>query len=139
MASNPAYSWRGHQAHAEHNQALLDYFIQQVLPRDPVFADWALVVCFYAALHYTKAAILRDHGVMVPKHRSGPGRGGKWELGHNDLVRTHLPQISAEYRDLFDIGVQARYEGFFKLGQNVLLEVVRQQAELAKIKAGCEF
>src|SRR5437867_4128453 len=104
-AARPVFTWHDYQGHAEHNEVFLNFFINQVLKKEPGFADWAITVCFYAALHYTKAAILRDHGVAVIRHRSGLGKGGVWEEGHNVLVRKHLRAISPEYRDMFDLSI----------------------------------
>src|SRR3989304_4632789 len=46
-----------HVDHAAHDERLLDILEHDLLPQHPEFLDWAIVVMFYAALHYTKAAL----------------------------------------------------------------------------------
>jgi len=115
----------------------LKYLVDTVLPSNGRFSDWALVVAFYAALHYTKGAILRDSGISVQQHKRYTDAHGTLREGHNDLVRYHIPSIATRYRDLFDLGHQARYRGFFRLPDNSLAEVKRQQRALRDIKLAC--
>jgi hypothetical protein len=93
------YTEQDYLDHARHNERFLDYLIKSVLPSNSRYADWALVVCFYTALHYTKAAILRDHGDDVAHHVSYYRTGGDYHIGHNDLVREHLSAVKTAYRD----------------------------------------
>lgn len=60
-----------HLDHAAHNERLLDILENQILDRYPEFLDWAIIVTFYAALHYTKAVLIRDHSMVARTHR-GP-------------------------------------------------------------------
>jgi hypothetical protein len=104
-----------------------------------VFADWALVVAFYAALHYTKAAILRDHNETSPTHVTRYDSRGVRYVGHNDLVREYLRAINTAYRDLFDLGLEARYRDYFKIPGNAVAEVRRQRKGLSNIKMTCGY
>jgi hypothetical protein len=137
MAVPFTYTWRDHVEHARHNEAFLDRLTKD-LHRAPEWADWALVVTFYAALHYTKAAILRDHHLTVPRH-TGHWVQGVWQSGHNDLVRQHLPRIKVQYKELFDAGHDARYRAYFKTSPKAVLEVARQRILLDQIKTECGF
>ena len=129
-----------HFEYARHHEAFLDYLSTRVLNNEPRFADWALVVAFYAALHYTKGAILRDTGVHVERHRRYPDQSGTWHDGHNELVRQAFGSaISAKYQQLFGNGHDARYRGFFRKPNEAKLEVARCRALLEEIKAVCDI
>lgn len=128
-----------HLDQARQNESFLDYLIDTVLPSHPRFADWALVVTFYAALHYTKAAILRDHGDFAPHHISRYDQRGDRHVGHNDLVREHLLVVSIYYSDLFDLSQEARYRGYYKTPGDLVAEVRRQRKRLEDIKLACGY
>lgn len=135
-----AHTPSDHFEYAQHHEAFLDYLMAKVLNNDPQFADWALVVAFYAALHYTKGAILRDHDVHVERHARYEDKNGVWHDGHNDLVRQHLGGgISAKYQQLFGGGHEARYRGFYRKPNEARLEVLRHKALLDEIKAVCDI
>ncbi len=134
-----AHSPSDHFEYGRHHEAFLDYLIAQVLNREPQFADWALVVAFYSALHYTKGAILRDHGVHTERHARYEDKNGVWHDGHNDLVRQFFgPAISAKYQQLFGAGHEARYRGFYRKPNEAKLEVARHKALLDEIKIVCD-
>ena len=80
-----------HFDHASHNERLVDILEHDLLPRNPEFLDWAIVVTFYAALHYTKAALIRDQGAFSPHHRGYRDGDGVFQEGHNDLVHRYFP------------------------------------------------
>lgn len=128
-----------HLDQARHNEALLDHFLTTVLPNHPDFADWALVVTFYAALHYTKAAIIRDHGEFAPHHITRFDSGGVRHPGHNDLVREHMPVLRSLYGDLFDLSQEARYRGYYRKPGDLVAEVKRQRVRLEDIKTACGY
>jgi hypothetical protein len=96
------------------------------------------VVAFYSALHYTKAAILRDHGKFSKQHRSSSHDAG-YTTGHNDLVRDYLPEIIVEYLEMFDLGHDARYRAYHAQPTDALAEVKRQVESLKKIKSVCGY
>lgn len=132
----PEFTPDEHLAHGRHNETFLRYLTDSVLTRRSEFADWALVVVFYAALHYTKAAILRDNGKFSKQHRSSTHDSG-YTVGHNDLVREYLPEVVAEYMEMFDLGHDARYRSYFAEPTNGLAEVKRQVSSLRKVKEAC--
>lgn len=136
--SNAQGSYQDHLDQAQHNEAFLDFLTANVLPSNSRFADWALVVTFYAALHYTKAAILRDHGRFAAKHKGHYDNKGEFHSGHNELVEDYLPQIKTRYRELFDLGQEARYRGFYKLAGDAMGVVRIQRRMLEDIKLACE-
>lgn len=90
-----------HFDHAAHNERLLDVLENELLPRHPEFLDWAIVVTFYTALHYTKAALLRDHGLVSPRHRAYHDAQDELHPGHNDLVREHFEiDVRQAYKEI---------------------------------------
>lgn len=133
-----SYDPETHLKHAVHNETFLRHLNDSVLAKRGEFADWALVVAFYAALHYTKSAILRDHGMSVARHRGFDGDQG-WQQGHTELVRDHLSSISGLYKHLSDLGHDARYRGYFMQPGNATAEVKRQTEALKKIKTACGY
>jgi HEPN domain-containing protein len=127
-----------HFDHAAHNERLLDLMVQEVLPKAPEFADWAMIVMFYAALHYTKGAILRDHALYVPRHRSFRDALGEVDTGHNDLVREHMgEEVATAYTELFDASQQARYRSFFTKSTEALNEVTLLRVQLQIVREAC--
>ena len=128
-----------HLQHARHNEAFLDHLIESVLESRSEFADWALVVCFYAALHYTKAALVRDLRMSATTHRSYEDAGGGDRKGHTDLVRIHLPALGAIYSEMFDLSQDARYRGFYKMPGHAVAEVKRQRRRLEDVKTACGY
>jgi hypothetical protein len=128
-----------HFEYARHHEEFLGYLSANVLNQHPEYADWALVVCFYAALHYTKGAILRDHNVSVERHTRYRDEHHRVHDGHNELVREHLgKEISAKYQQLFGNGHDARYRGFFRKPNEARLEVALCMGLLDEIKAACD-
>jgi hypothetical protein len=129
-----------HFDHAAHNESLLDILQDDLLPRNPEFLDWAIVVTFYAALHYTKAALLRDYQVFAPHHRGYRDANGALQVGHNDLVHQFFPaDVRTSYKELFDRAQEARYRPFYKkqdsLGSKQQLALYR--VHLETVKAAC--
>jgi hypothetical protein len=122
--------------HAEHNAKFVDFLISDVLPKRANFSDWAMVALFYAALHYTKAAILHKHRCIAEQHKGYPDEAtGRYTPGHEDYVRWFMgPSTTALYTDLFQMAWDARYEDFYLLPDASLAEVKRQRANLAKIE-----
>jgi hypothetical protein len=133
------YTWQDHADHGRHNEEFADLVIKTMLPKKPEYADWALVAIAYAALHYTKAAILRDTGLTSEKHVDYTDRANQFREGNETLVRQHLPTIAAKYKMVFQGGHEARYRGFFKKGGTAALEVARQRILLDEIKQACGF
>ena len=125
--------------HARHDEDFLDFLLAEVLPTNSRFADWALVAAFYSALHFTKAAILRDHNRHVTQHVGRTDHLGSFHAGHNDLVNDYLGIIKTTYRDMFDLGHEARYRGYYKLAGNATAEVQRKRKDLDKIKSACGY
>jgi hypothetical protein len=126
--------------HAAHNERLLDVFETEVLPRFPEFFDWAIVVIFYAALHYVQGALLRDHGVVARAHRSYSDEVGAKAPGLNELVRQHLERdVRDAYLELFDRAQEARYRSFFKKGMRLdwRSQLALYRVQLETIKAAC--
>lgn len=124
--------------HAEHNEKYADFLIADVLPKRSNFSDWAMVVLFYAALHYTKAAILHRHSCVSDQHKGHVDERDVHHPGHEDYVRMFMPSgITALYTDLFQMGWDARYEDFFRQPDASFAEVKRQRENLRKIEAKC--
>lgn len=129
-----------HLDQAQHHERFLDYLQAHVLPQHSEFAGWAMVVIFYSAFHYTKAAILRDHGEEVFTHKSHHGSLGELREGHNDLVRRHLGgDIAVAYLELFDRGHEARYRPFHRSQLNPAAQVILQRELLRRVKEACGF
>lgn len=72
----PEFTSEEHFDQALHNETFLRYLVDGVLTKRSEFADWALVVVFYAALHFTKGKILRDHRQVARTHRDTPQVSG---------------------------------------------------------------
>ena len=125
-----------HQAHAQHNEALLDFLIADVLGSRSNFSDWGFVIAFYAALHYTKAAMMQKNPANYVQRHQGHYENGIWVAGHNDLVERVFPELHDDYMDLFDLGLQARYGGFYLMGGAMFPELKRKRETLERIKAG---
>lgn len=72
--------------------------------------EWSLVCLFYAALHFTKGKLIRDHSAWSDQHRTFNDPQGNRILGHTELVREFFPRpVPSQYRHLFDLSVEARY------------------------------
>jgi hypothetical protein len=65
----------------------------------PTSAGWALTAMFYSALHYARAYLLKTH-VQTDSH------GDLFDAIKFD---PKLKGIYAQYRHLFDYGINARY------------------------------
>jgi hypothetical protein len=123
--------------HGQHNEDFLKLLSTGVLRNQSQFTDWALVITFYAALHYTKSAILRDHGLFSDRHASYHEADGTRYTGHNDLVREYLRPIHLVYRDLYDLSREARYRAFYKKPDSSMALLKRQADGLRLIKESC--
>jgi hypothetical protein len=139
MAHQRPFTPQDHFDNAKHNEDFADYLIDRVFARNPEYADWAVVALAYAGLHYTKGAILRDHGATVTKHQGYTDQHGVHHDGHEDLVRAHLPAVIVEYLELFQAGHRARYRGTYRMPNDALLEVARLKALLATVKKACNL
>jgi len=129
-----------HLDQARHHERFLDYLQAHVLPQHPEFAGWAMVVMFYSAFHYTKAAILRDPNEEVFTHKSRHGPLGELHEGHNDLVRRHLGGDTAvAYLELFDRGHEARYRPFHRRQLDAGTQVALQRDLLLRVKEACGY
>lgn len=96
--------------------------------------EWALVLFFYAALHYTKAKIIAEAGAWADTHR---GREGV--PGHNDLVREFLPsQIVPHYMHLYNLSNEVRYRFVHDEG-NVRATIDEARDRLGMIRAACRL
>jgi hypothetical protein len=130
-----------HFDQAAHNEKLVDHFVNDILPRNPEFADWTITVMFYAAVHYTKGALLRDHGLLAYTHRSHRDEHGAVHEGHNELVRQYLGvDVSIAYRELFDRSQEARYRPYrrkFGTVNEALNAINLLRVHLATIRDAC--
>ena len=138
MGANPAPEV--HRDHAEHNEHLLAIFEGYLLPQHPEFLDWGIVVTFYAALHYTKFALLRDHGLYAPHHRGHTDGSGAWIAGHNDLVRDNFDaNVRGSYKELFDRAQESRYRPFYRKTQSMsaVQQLALYRVHLETVKAAC--
>lgn len=129
-----------HFDHAAHNERLLEVLETEVLPRFPEFFDWAIVVVFYAALHYVQGALLRDHQEVARAHRSYADEFGQKAVGLNELVRRYFDRdVRDAYLELFDRGQEARYRWFYRKAtqQNWKSQLALYRVQLETIKAAC--
>lgn len=131
-----------HYEHAQHNEQLLDYLTKHVIPQRPDFFDWAIVIMQYAAFHYTKAKILRDHSKSAVIHRSRRTESGDIdEQGHNELVSDCLGEdVGVAYRELYFRGQEARYRPFYTKASDpkrALQELALQRAHLDTVRDAC--
>jgi hypothetical protein len=83
--------------------------------------DWALIMMFYAAMHYVEA-YLANFGVHLKSHTARDSYIGK---------ETKLRQIFVDYQDLKFYGYNARYE----MVKFVASDFTNAAQSLAKIKA----
>jgi hypothetical protein len=99
---------------ADHTEALLDLLMTQVIPNRPEFADWAMVVIFYAAVQRTHATLLRDHNEDPRGHRDHHDpKTGQLIRGQGSLVRDFLgANVSQAYQQLYQVSREARYRPF---------------------------
>jgi hypothetical protein len=111
----PPLSEADHIAQGKHNEMLLDMLIEHVLPLYPQAFDWALIVMFYAALHYASACLLRDTGECPEQHTSFYDKQTQTRvLGMADSVsRTYGTAVAPSYFVLYDRGWEARYRGLY--------------------------
>jgi len=103
-------------AQAAHNEQVLDALLKMLVPQQPGYADWALVVAFYAGLHYAGGALLKDHNERPVRHAThrDPATGGLIR-GRADLVSFHYGKDAAvAYHALYDLGTQARYQPLYR-------------------------
>lgn len=129
-----------HFDHAAHNERLLEVLEEEVLPRFPEFFDWAIVVVFYAALHYVQGALLRDYQEVARAHRSYANEIGHKATGLNELVRRYFDRdVRDAYLELFDRGQEARYRWFYRKAtqQNWKSQLALYRVQLETIKAAC--
>lgn len=85
-----------HLAQAVHNRAFYDSINREL------YTDWAIIVIFYAALHYIDAFL-----ATVPYPPIHPGRHDVRDNSVRDLAQ--LRPIYSEYRTLKDQSRTARY------------------------------
>jgi hypothetical protein len=123
-----------YDAQGRHNEDFYDYLCAEVLGPRSHFSDWGFVVVFYAALHYTKAHLMREHGEWAPTHKGKYGKDGLWVEGHNDLVERRLKPAYLDYKELFDASIQARYVGMYEEGGVMFPELKRKKDTLQRIK-----
>ena len=106
----------------------------------PEFFDWAIVVVFYAALHYVQGALVRDHQEVARAHRSYSNEVGQKATGLNELVRKYFDRdVRDAYLELFDRGQEARYRWFYRKAtqQNWKSQLALYRVQLETIKAAC--
>lgn len=96
--------------------------------------EWAIVLYFYAALHYTKARLIAEHGVWSSRHAQHQDSSTVY-MGHNDLVREYLGrQVFKPYKQLYDLGREVRYRFTYDAGK--VTETVQEAYEdLGAIRA----
>ena len=69
--------------------------------------DWKIVALFYSALHRIDYRFARE-----------TGRASRNHFERNRLVEGDLPQVFEYYRDLYMMGMEARYRDGHRLGDN---------------------
>jgi len=128
-----------HLAQATHNEAVLDAIVKDVVPGYVRAFDWALVVMFYAAMHYASACLLRDTGECPDQHTSHYDRATNTRvLGLTDCVsRTYGPAVAPSYNVLFNRAWDARYRSLYMTQTHVpdaldLLTEHRKHLEIVK-------
>lgn len=101
-------------AHARHIEAVLDAYLPLV-DQAPARADWAMVLMFYAGLHWASGSLLKDHNERPTKHGSRRAPDGEMVHGVADLVSLHYGKEAAvAYHSLYDLGKQARYQPLYR-------------------------
>ena len=87
-----------HQDKAVHNKEFLNE-----VPFPDKYADWTVVVCFYAAVHLADALLATDN-----RHPTNHGDRG-YQLRRLYRLRPGFPRFRGAYRDLEDLAHDARY------------------------------
>jgi hypothetical protein len=107
-----------HLLKAEGNES----FATTITPESQPKIDWALVVLFYAAVHYIEAYLAAQFNMHVRSHTTRDG----WVGRDSTLRRTFN-----EYQHLKFYGYNARYEMF----GFTAADVADATTDLAKVKA----
>jgi hypothetical protein len=120
MSRLPPLTEAEHLDKARHDEALLDVLITDVVPNHHATFDWALVIMFYAALHYASAALLRDTGSCPEQHGTQRRKGGELIQGMADAVSENYgTTVAPAYHALYNQGYDARYRGLYLTQTNV--------------------
>lgn len=129
---------QGHLDHARHNERFLDLLLAEILPRHREYADWALVVMFYTAVHFVNAVLLAEQGVAPTRHLTPPGVTSGPQMGRNELVTLHFdPDTATAYKELYDLSRQTRYRAVFRLPGDALAFVQLHRVHLERVKSAC--
>jgi len=90
----PCHAW--HEGKKQHNFDL-SCFLSARAPN--TFADWEIVALFYSALNYVDSYLSRAQNIdLVYSHQD-----------RKNLIRSFLPRMERDYRLLYHIGRDARY------------------------------
>lgn len=123
-----ARAW--HLERAKHNKKASEF-----LEADGKFLDWAAISLFYSALHYVHSSLADEPDLPKderhPRKHSDPTVGSR---GVNQLVAQIYPQISVQYRSLFEMSHRTRYD-MHQLGPTTLPMLLKQWKD---IKRFCE-
>ncbi len=97
-----------HLATAQRNES---FFLSFDLVSTP-YLDWAVTALFYAALHYVEA-YLGQHNGLIGRQVPSPA-GGHHATGHRERFQkiesdAFLSVVQADYRQLYDRSIDARY------------------------------
>lgn len=101
--------------HAQHNRRTCQHLLAT-----EEFNDWVITTAFYSCLHFVQHEIfpLSEGGKDFPnfnayysKLKKGKKRFSKHHATIN-LVKDHLPKVSARYRWLHDACMNARYSNY---------------------------
>lgn len=85
-----------HDAKKHHN-----YNVCQYLGRVPdTHADWEVVTLFYSALHYVDSFLASDQNIEFVRNH----------YRRKQYIRSHMPIIERNYRLLYHLSTDARYE-----------------------------
>ncbi len=123
--------------HALHNEQACLYLYES-----GNFPDWVVSTAFYSALHFVKykAFPLTDNGrtfidfdEYFLKERTSRAYGTSPHDILNSLVNKHLRNISAAYRELFDLCHTARYDDYQTSRDDVALAL----QNLEEVKRFC--
>ena len=97
--TGPPLEWYGERS--EHNRRFYEW-LHKARTRDA--HDWKVVALFYSALHRIDYRFARETGRAPRNH-----------FERNRLVEGDLPQVFEYYRDLYMMGMEARYRDGHRL------------------------
>ena len=90
----PCHAW--HESKKQHDFSLCQ-FLSANAPN--TFLDWEIVTLFYSAINYVDSFLARAHNIdLVYNHQD-----------RKNLIQSFLPTIGRNYRLLYHLGRDARY------------------------------